>query len=99
MAYWCRGPLLKAPLKDERPGVRFAPQNALLDSSALPYAQFAQINHSTGFRANCNFQDRMSFADLGVPLPVINFCSPAHEFVGIKPPDLMVQARRENSTR
>jgi len=27
-------------------GVRFAPQNALLDSSALPYAQFAQINHS-----------------------------------------------------
>ena len=86
-------------MKDERLGVRFAPQNALLDSSALPYVQFAQINHSTRFRANCNFQDRMSFADLGVPLPVINLCSPAHEFVGIKPPDLMGQARRENSTR
>ena len=94
MDYWCRGPLLKAPLKDERPSVRFAQQNSLLDSSALPYAQFAQINQSTGFRENCNFQYRMSFADLGVPLPMINFFSPAHEFVGIKIPNLMVQERR-----
>ena len=36
----------------------------------------------------------MSFADLGVPLPVINFCSPSHEFVGIKIPNMMVQERR-----